>query len=98
MALTVSSRSVRLAVLAGAGVLAATAVYAVTDHADASEGQAPPAAAATTDHRTTAPAATPTGPTGPAAPAATPSAAQAPPALKQLARQGLLHAHETAPS
>ncbi|GGS04221.1 MULTISPECIES: hypothetical protein [Streptomyces] len=78
MALTVSSRSVRLAVLAGAGVLAATAVYAVTDHADASEGQAPPVAAATAGHHTTAPATTPTGPT---APAATPSATQAPPAV-----------------
>lgn len=85
MALTVPSRSVRLAVLAGAGVLAATAVYVVTDHADASEGQAPPAAAATADHRTTAPATTPTGPTGPAAPAATPSAAQAPPAVAEKA-------------
>ncbi|MFF9025427.1 hypothetical protein [Streptomyces eurythermus] len=78
MALTVSSRSVRLAVLAGAGVLAATAGYAVTDHADAFEGQAPPVAVATADHRTTAPATTPTGPT---APATTPSAAQAPPAV-----------------
>ncbi|MFF5468883.1 hypothetical protein [Streptomyces achromogenes] len=73
MALTVPSRSVRLAVLAGAGVLAATAVYAVTDRADASEDQAPPVAAAAAGHRTTAPAT-------PAAPATTPSVTQAPPA------------------
>ncbi|WP_318201984.1 hypothetical protein [Streptomyces sp. SCL15-4] len=73
MALTISSRSVRLAVLAGAGVLAATAVYAVTDHADASEDPAPPVAAATAEHHTTAPAV-------PSAPATTPAATQAPPA------------------
>lgn len=53
---TASPRSVRLAVIVGAGALAATAVYTATQHANASEAPAPPVeVAATVGSQMTAP-------------------------------------------